>query len=121
MGVQQVILDDGAANAVDPAAALSAQLDAAFGNTRGALITRLLNGWALLAPGTLGYVLASAGADADIGWTAPGAGGAGGGGGFTYASAAPVGPAIGDRWVDSDIGVLYVFVNDGTSSQWVEF
>ena len=46
--------------------------------------------------------------------------GGGGGSGFTYASSAPGSPAIGDRWIDSDTGKEYVYVNDGTSSQWIE-
>ena len=47
-------------------------------------------------------------------------GGGGGGIGFTYASLAPSTPAIGDRWLDSDTGKEYVYVNDGDSSQWIE-
>ena len=48
-------------------------------------------------------------------------GGTGGSGaGFTYASSAPSTPAIGDRWIDSDTGREYVYINDGTSSQWIE-
>jgi hypothetical protein len=47
-------------------------------------------------------------------------GGGGGGIGFTYASSAPSTPAIGDRWLDSDTGKEYVYVNDGDSSQWIE-
>lgn len=44
----------------------------------------------------------------------------GSGAGFTYTSSAPPTPAIGDRWMDSDNGKEYVYVNDGTSSQWIE-
>ena len=44
----------------------------------------------------------------------------GGGGGFTYASSAPGSPSVGDRWIDSDTGKEYVYVNDGSSSQWIE-
>ena len=44
----------------------------------------------------------------------------GSGAGFTYTSSAPLTPAIGDRWMDSDNGKEYVYVNDGTSSQWIE-
>lgn len=40
---------------------------------------------------------------------------------YTYSSTAPVSPAVGDFWVDSSSGVRYQYVNDGTSSQWVEF
>jgi hypothetical protein len=49
-------------------------------------------------------------------------GGGGGGGGlnFTYSSSAPGTPADGDRWMDSDTGKEYIYVNDGTSSQWIE-
>lgn len=49
------------------------------------------------------------------------AGGGGGGGAFAYSSTAPGSPTVGDRWVDSDVGILYVYVDDGTSAQWVEF
>jgi hypothetical protein len=44
----------------------------------------------------------------------------GGGGGFTYASSAPSSPSVGDRWIDSDTGKEYVYVSDGSSSQWIE-
>jgi len=48
-------------------------------------------------------------------------GGSGGGGaGFTYAASAPGSPSIGDRWIDSDTGKEYVYVSDGSSSQWIE-
>lgn len=47
--------------------------------------------------------------------------GSGGGGAFTYASSAPSSPSVGDRWVDSANGILYTYINDGTTSQWVEF
>jgi len=48
------------------------------------------------------------------------ASGSGSATGFTYASSAPGSPAIGDRWIDSDTGKEYVYVNDGSSSQWIE-
>jgi hypothetical protein len=44
----------------------------------------------------------------------------GGGSGFTYTSSAPGTPSLGDRWMDSDTGKEYVYVNDGSSSQWIE-
>jgi len=41
--------------------------------------------------------------------------------GFTYTSDTPVyTPTIGDRWMDSDTGVEYVWINDGDSTQWVQ-
>ncbi len=43
----------------------------------------------------------------------------GGGGGVTISATAPVAPAAGDLWWDSVNGELYVFYDDGTSSQWV--
>jgi len=48
------------------------------------------------------------------------ASGSGSATGFTYASSAPGSPSIGDRWIDSDTGKEYVYVNDGSSSQWIE-
>ena len=41
--------------------------------------------------------------------------------GFTYTSDTPIySPTIGDRWMDSDTGVEYVWVDDGTSTQWIQ-
>lgn len=46
----------------------------------------------------------------------------GGGGGvtFTTSETAPASPSAGDEWLDSLSGIKYTYVNDGTSSQWVE-
>jgi hypothetical protein len=50
------------------------------------------------------------------------ASGGGSSGGFTYNTTPPAsGNTAGDRWVDSDDGTLYTYVNDGNSSQWVDF
>jgi hypothetical protein len=47
--------------------------------------------------------------------------GAGSGGTtFTSSSTAPSSPSSGDEWLDTDNGILYTYVDDGTSSQWVE-
>lgn len=54
--------------------AISAILDAALGNTRGAILYRGASGWAVRLPGTSGQVLQSAGAGNDPIW-APAAGG----------------------------------------------
>lgn len=43
-----------------------------------------------------------------------------GAGDFFYSSAAPASPLEGWRWVDSDSGIQYTYLNDGNSSQWVE-
>jgi hypothetical protein len=39
---------------------------------------------------------------------------------FTYDDTAPSGATQGDRWMDSDNGIEYVYVNDGNSNQWVQ-
>lgn len=39
---------------------------------------------------------------------------------FTNSSTAPSSPREGDRWFDPDDGILYHYISDGTSSQWVE-
>ena len=41
--------------------------------------------------------------------------------GAAISSAAPSSPAAGDIWYDSDDGRAYVYYNDGSSQQWVEF
>jgi hypothetical protein len=46
--------------------------------------------------------------------------GGGGGTNFSYQAEAPGSPTVGDRWLDSDTGVLYTWVNDGSASQWIE-
>lgn len=43
-----------------------------------------------------------------------------GGGAYTFSATAPSSPASGDQWTDSDDGITYQYLNDGTSSQWVE-
>lgn len=40
---------------------------------------------------------------------------------FTSSSSAPSSPNEGDRWYYTDDGVLLTYVNDGSSSQWVQF
>jgi len=42
------------------------------------------------------------------------------GGGVAVQSAAPTAPNPGDLWYDSDDGRLFVYYNDGTTSQWVD-
>lgn len=44
----------------------------------------------------------------------------GGGGGVTISATAPADPSEGDLWWDSDDGKMFVYYNDGTSSQWVD-
>jgi hypothetical protein len=46
--------------------------------------------------------------------------GGGGGASVSVGNTAPVSPTNGDLWWNSDIGTLFVYYNDGSSSQWVE-
>jgi hypothetical protein len=39
---------------------------------------------------------------------------------FTYGITASAGVTQGDRWMSSDTGIEYVYVNDGNSPQWVQ-
>jgi hypothetical protein len=39
---------------------------------------------------------------------------------FTYGITAAAGSTQGDRWMSSDTGIEYVYVNDGNSPQWVQ-
>jgi cytoskeletal protein RodZ len=39
----------------------------------------------------------------------------------TVSSTAPAGATSGDRWLDSDTGIEYLYTTDADSSQWVEF
>ena len=49
-------------------------------------------------------------------------GGGGGSGALTYDTSPPAsGNTVGDRWVDSNDGTMYTYINDGNSSQWVDF
>jgi len=53
-------------------------------------------------------------------WTAAASGGGGGGGAsVTTDDVAPSSPSDGDLWWDSDGGKMYVYYDDGASSQWV--
>ncbi len=44
----------------------------------------------------------------------------GGGASVTTSDTAPVSPSDGDLWYDSVSGRLYVYYDDGSSSQWVD-
>lgn len=45
-----------------------------------------------------------------------------GGSAFSYTQDAPTysPKSVGDRWMDSDTGIEYVWINDGDSSQWIQ-
>tara|TARA_Y100000296_G_scaffold53021_1_gene60719 strand:- start:1209 stop:1520 length:312 start_codon:yes stop_codon:yes gene_type:complete len=39
---------------------------------------------------------------------------------FNESSTAPINPLVGDEWYNTNSGILYKFIDDGTSTQWVE-
>ena len=43
-----------------------------------------------------------------------------GGGGYTSDTAPPASPIIGDQWYDTATDILYEYIEDGTSSYWVD-
>ena len=45
---------------------------------------------------------------------------AGGGGSFTASATAPVSPGLGSFWYKTTTDVLYEYINDGTTSYWVD-
>ncbi len=61
-----------------------------------------------------------------IRWAGNGAvfasGGGGGGGGITYTASntAPISPSIGDQWYYVADDILFEYINDGDSNQWVD-
>jgi hypothetical protein len=81
-------------------------------------LSTAVTGTGFVPGGPEGYwdLLASAGASGVNGST-----GATGPGKFTYGNTAPVGPVPGDRWLDTDLMIDLIYVNDGDSGQWVEF
>ena len=44
----------------------------------------------------------------------------GGGGSIEISATAPVSPSAGDLWWDSDDGKMFIYYDDGTTSQWVD-
>ena len=47
-------------------------------------------------------------------------GGGTGGSTLTASTTAPNNPAVGDQWIDTSDGTLYVYFNDGTGNQWAQ-
>jgi hypothetical protein len=71
---------------------------------------------------TLGGIIAGAGTTIDAGGTLTVSGGGGGGSGgasITVSDTAPASPTDGAMWFDSVGLQLYLWYNDGSSSQWV--
>ena len=86
--------------------------------------------WEIVALGTLGPTgsIGATGAASTVtgptGFTgatgSTGATGATGAGLYTFSSTPPASPSLGDRWVDTDSGIEFVYIYDGDSFQWVE-
>lgn len=68
------------------------------------------------AAGTTGQVLTSAGSGAAPTWQTASSGGSS----VTTSATAPASPTAGNQWYDTTTGIIYTYVNDGTSSQWVQ-
>jgi hypothetical protein len=64
--------------------------------------------------GTSGQVLTSQGSSSSPVWSAVT------GSSVTTSDTAPTSPGPGDLWYDSDTGFVFVYYDDGTSSQWIE-
>jgi len=88
--------------------------DAVFGSTRGMFLYRGSAGWAALPAGTAGQVLTTGGTGADPSWAAGGAGGAS----ISVGDLPPTTPTSGALWFDTTSAQLFVYWDDGTSSQW---
>ena len=67
--------------------------------------------------GASGDVLTTDGSG-NLSFTTPSGGG--GGASVEVGTTAPVTPSEGDLWWDSDDGRLYIYYNDGDSTQWIE-
>jgi hypothetical protein len=71
----------------------------------------------VMGGGAPGNVLSTNGLGV-LSWIAPASGG-GGGGSIVVGDTPPVSPTIGTLWWDSVGGQLYIWYNDGNTSQWV--
>ena len=59
--------------------------------------------------------------DSNSGFLVIGGGAAGGGTvNFAFSPTAPISPSAGDQWLDSLSGILYVYVVDEDSGQWIQ-
>ena len=79
------------------------------------ILYRGATGWAALPAGTAGQVLTTGGTATDPSWAA----GGGGGTSITISDTPPGSPTAGNLWWDSLSGQLFIYYNDGSSSQWV--
>lgn len=67
--------------------------------------------------GAVGQILVKrTSADLDTEWQDPSSGSE-----FYYQASPPTPTNPGAQWVDSDTGILYIWIDDGSSTQWVEF
>jgi hypothetical protein len=96
-----------------------------YSTVSGNVVTQLngLTGGVTLAAGS-NVTLTPVGNTITISSAGGSGGGGGGGGGLTYyyQTTTPTDPGItlGQRWMDSDTGIEFVYINDGNSSQWIQ-
>ena len=88
-------------------------------------ITEILSGAVTSLNGLTGGVTLAAGSNITLTpvgntITIASSGGSGGGNIFTYGLTASAGSTQGDRWMASDTGIEYVYINDGNSQQWIQ-
>jgi hypothetical protein len=96
-----------------------------YSTVSGNVVTQLngLTGGVTLAAGS-NVTLTPVGNTITISSAGGSGGGGGGGGGLTYyyQTTTPTDPGItlGQRWMDSDTGIEFVYINDGNSNQWIQ-
>jgi hypothetical protein len=98
---QTILANVSGASAPPAALGLSAILDAAIGNTQGALITRKSTGWDKIDPGTSGTFLKSQGAGANLIYSALPSGGGPPPVFDTFAQALAYAPAVAPEWIET--------------------
>lgn len=82
---------------------------------------RIPHGSAPTTPTNGDFWTTTAGVYARINGTTVGPFGAGSTGTlYTFSASAPSSPNAGDQWQDSNTMLLYTYINDGSSSQWVD-
>jgi Collagen triple helix repeat (20 copies) len=106
----------------NPSAALQAApkqyVDAA--DTALAATDAVLAGKVLPPGGAINQILAkTAATDFAVAWVTA-SGGGGGGAATSIGDTPPVSPVAGQLWWESDSGILYIYFNDGDTSQWVQ-
>jgi len=101
---------------IDSTASVTANAITATGNVAftGANVSLGSEANLRITGGIAGYVLSTDGSG-NLAWNQPGSGSS-----VIISNTPPTSPTVGDLWWDSEIGTLFIYYNDGDSSQWVE-